>query len=218
MFTSPADSTFTTVYDADGDAVSETAPGGVAVSSDYDRVGNLTAQRGSGADAPTADRSFGYDLAGRLTSVSAPGGTDTFTRDDRGLLLAASGPSGSSSFSYTADGLLSTRADAAGTTSYHYDDNDRPDQVSDASTGIALTYSYNSLSQLLRIAYGQAGDTRQFGYNDLHRHTSDTVQTNGGAQVAQITQWMKNAVTLDWDSVNANRPAWNARWNKTIER
>ena len=36
--------------------------------------------------------------------------------------------------------------------------------------------------------------------------------------VAQISQWMKNAVTLDWDSVNANRPAWNARWNKTIER
>ena len=36
--------------------------------------------------------------------------------------------------------------------------------------------------------------------------------------VAQINQWMKNAVTLDWDSVNANRPAWNARWNKTIER
>ena len=36
--------------------------------------------------------------------------------------------------------------------------------------------------------------------------------------VAQISQWMKNAVTLEWDSVNANRPAWNARWNKTIER
>ena len=40
----------------------------------------------------------------------------------------------------------------------------------------------------------------------------------GAAQVAQISQWMKNAVTLDWDSVNANRPAWNTRWNKTIER
>ncbi|MBB6560240.1 putative spermidine/putrescine transport system substrate-binding protein [Acidovorax soli] len=40
----------------------------------------------------------------------------------------------------------------------------------------------------------------------------------GAAQVAQISQWMKNAVTLDWDAVNANRPAWNTRWNKTIER
>src|SRR3989344_5496671 len=40
----------------------------------------------------------------------------------------------------------------------------------------------------------------------------------GAEQVAKINQWMKNAVTLDWDSVNANRPAWNTRWNKTIER
>jgi putative spermidine/putrescine transport system substrate-binding protein len=40
----------------------------------------------------------------------------------------------------------------------------------------------------------------------------------GATQVADITRWMKTAVTLDWDSVNANRPAWNARWNKTIER
>ena len=31
----------------------------------------------------------------------------------------------------------------------------------------------------------------------------------GAEQVAKINQWMKNAVTLDWDSVNANRPAWN---------
>ena len=37
-------------------------------------------------------------------------------------------------------------------------------------------------------------------------------------QVAQINEWMKNAVTVDWESVNANRPAWNTRWNKTIER
>lgn len=40
----------------------------------------------------------------------------------------------------------------------------------------------------------------------------------GAAQVAQISQWMKKAVTIDWESVNANRPAWNARWNRTVER
>ena len=25
-------------------------------------------------------------------------------------------------------------------------------------------------------------------------------------------------VTLDWDAVNENRAAWNARWNRSIER
>ena len=37
----------------------------------------------------------------------------------------------------------------------------------------------------------------------------------GAAQVADINKWMKTAVTIDWESINANRPAWNARWNKT---
>ena len=37
-------------------------------------------------------------------------------------------------------------------------------------------------------------------------------------QVANINKWMKAAVTIDWESINANRPAWNARWNKTIEK
>ena len=40
----------------------------------------------------------------------------------------------------------------------------------------------------------------------------------GVAQVAAINGYMKTAITVDWESVNANRPAWNARWNKTIER
>ena len=40
----------------------------------------------------------------------------------------------------------------------------------------------------------------------------------GVAQVAAINGYMKTAVTVDWESINANRPAWNARWNKTIER
>ena len=30
--------------------------------------------------------------------------------------------------------------------------------------------------------------------------------------------YMKTAVTLDWDAINAKRPEWNSRWNKTIER
>jgi putative spermidine/putrescine transport system substrate-binding protein len=40
----------------------------------------------------------------------------------------------------------------------------------------------------------------------------------GVAQVAQISGWLKNAIAVDWVSINANRPAWNARWNRSIER
>ncbi|WPB55293.1 ABC transporter substrate-binding protein [Xylophilus sp. GOD-11R] len=40
----------------------------------------------------------------------------------------------------------------------------------------------------------------------------------GIAQVAEIKEWLKTAVTVDWASVNANRAAWNSRWNRSIER
>ncbi|MDJ1158692.1 ABC transporter substrate-binding protein [Chelatococcus sp. SYSU_G07232] len=37
-------------------------------------------------------------------------------------------------------------------------------------------------------------------------------------KVKQMNTFMKAAVTLDWDAINAKRPEWNARWNKMIER
>ena len=40
----------------------------------------------------------------------------------------------------------------------------------------------------------------------------------GVGQVAQVNLWLKNAVAVDWVSINANRPGWNARWNRSIER
>lgn len=37
-------------------------------------------------------------------------------------------------------------------------------------------------------------------------------------KLKQFGEYMKTAVIVDWDSINENRPAWNARWNRTIER
>jgi large repetitive protein len=181
------DRTFTTAYDANGRVASQTSPGGVSVSNTYDVLGNLTGQSGAGADASTTARSFGYDTGGRLTSVSAPGGTDTFSLDDRGLLLSTAGPSGSSSFAYNGDGLMTSRTDASGTSSYTYDTDDRLKTVTDASTSAVLTLSYNALSQPSGITYGAGADTRSYGYDHLHRLTSDTFKTNAGSTIASIT-------------------------------
>lgn len=38
------------------------------------------------------------------------------------------------------------------------------------------------------------------------------------ALVTQMNEYMKTAIAVDWDVINENRPAWNARWNKTVER
>jgi hypothetical protein len=49
-------------------------PGGVQIAYGYDDLNQLTGQTGSGADAATAARTFGYDDAGRINSLSVPGG------------------------------------------------------------------------------------------------------------------------------------------------
>jgi len=38
------------------------------------------------------------------------------------------------------------------------------------------------------------------------------------ATVDKFKVYMKTVNTLDWDAVNALRPDWNTRWNKTVER
>ena len=185
-YPNPADRTTTITYNAVGAPTTQTAPGGVTTTASYDANGNPTSLSGSGAEAATTTRTFGYDLAGRVTSASAPGGTDTFTWDDRGLLLSATGPSGASSFTYTVDALAATRTDAADTTTYTYDTDDRLKSITNPTAGVSETLSYNSLSQPTTIVTG--ADSRTLGYDPgTHRLTSDTLTAAGGAVMAGIT-------------------------------
>ncbi|WP_204015325.1 LamG-like jellyroll fold domain-containing protein, partial [Virgisporangium aurantiacum] len=164
-----ADRTFSLVYDAAGQVVSQRSPGGVSVANTFDKMGNLTKQVGAGAEVTTADRAFGYDVAGRLTSASAPAGTNTFTYDDRDELLTTTGPSGAATFTYNSMGSVTSRKDAAGTTSYGYDTADRLSTVANPTTGVQAKYGYNSLSQVNSIAYGTTGNNRTLGYDTQQR-------------------------------------------------
>ncbi|MEV6631744.1 LamG-like jellyroll fold domain-containing protein [Actinoplanes sp. NPDC051470] len=181
----PADRTFTRVYDAAGQIVADRSPGGVVVGYEYDARGNLARQTGAGAEVATTDRVFGYDAAGRMTSVSAPGGTDTFSYDDRDMLRGTTGPSGASTFTYTADSRVASRSDAAGTTAYTYDNAGRLRTLNNQAAGLSATYGYNELSQPTSIAYA-GGNTRTFEYDEFRRPSRDQLHTRTGAEVAAI--------------------------------
>ncbi|MEU8797132.1 LamG-like jellyroll fold domain-containing protein [Spirillospora sp. NPDC048819] len=191
-YTAAGDRTSTVAYDAGGRPVRNTLPGGVTVTTGYDDLGRVTAQSGTGADAPTADRTFTYDHDGRMLTAAtsaagpAPATSETFTYNDRGLLLTASGSAGSSSFAYDNDDLLTSRTDAAGTTTYGYDSADRLSTLTDPATGTTLTYGYDTMSQLTSIAYGAGGNNRTYTYDHLHRLTGDTLKTSAGATIASI--------------------------------
>ena len=190
-YTAPADATTHTTYDGNGNPVSVSGPGGVSRSYSYDNMGDLTGQSGSGATAATANRSFTYDDVGNMltaaTSNTATSGSnatsETFTYDDRGLPLSSSGVAGSTAYGYNGDGHQVSVQDAAGTASYGYDSDGRLRTMHDPASGANLTYSYNQMSQVSQISYGT--DTRAFGYDGLHRPTSDAL-TSGSTTVASI--------------------------------
>ncbi|MEV7151660.1 LamG-like jellyroll fold domain-containing protein [Streptomyces sp. NPDC093084] len=198
QYTSAADSTTTFAYDEDGRMKSATLPGGVTTALTYDDEGRLKSMSGAGADAVTAQRSFDYDAAGRVTSAdTAAAGTagavdyqsathDAFTYDDRSDLLTASGSAGSSNFTYNDDGSMLSRTDAAGTTSYGYDTAGRLWSLSDPATGTQLTYTYDQLNQPKTVKYGGTGQTRTFTYNSAHELTGD-VLVQGASTLAGFT-------------------------------
>ncbi|MEO3809910.1 hypothetical protein ABGB17_12995 [Sphaerisporangium sp. B11E5] len=61
-----ADRTWTNTYDAAGNLLWTLHPGGVRVDREYDHLGRLTRLSGSGAEAATAARSYGYDCRARV--------------------------------------------------------------------------------------------------------------------------------------------------------
>jgi RHS repeat-associated protein len=183
-----ADRTWTTGYDAMGRAAKIVAPGGVTTTRTWDVRGNLLTEAGTGADAPTSTRTFGYDDDDRMTSTFAPGGTDTFTRDDRGDLLSTTGPSGAATFTYNGDGKMVTRADAAGTSTYTWDTTTgRLNAIADPATGVTQTRTYDTLNRLSGITYGSGGATRTETYDDLHRLVDDKLKAPGGATEAEVS-------------------------------
>jgi len=54
--------------------------------------------------------------------------------------------------------------------------------------------------------------------NQIPSNSKTKASGASAALVAQMNEYMKTATTVDWDTINENRPAWNARWNKTVER
>ncbi|WP_328725465.1 LamG-like jellyroll fold domain-containing protein [Streptomyces sp. NBC_00259] len=188
----PADRTFTTVYDANGQPKEQRSPGGVVITQEYDVKGRLIRQSGAGAEAATVDHIYEYDSDDRITAVAGAGDEkSTFTYDDRGLLLSTFGPSGASSFAYNGDGGMTSRTDAAGTASYAYDSAGRLKTVDDGATGSTMTYGYDRDNNVTSVDYGSGKSKRSFSYDALERVTSD--------KLTSLTGRVLSSVAYGWD-------------------
>ncbi|GAB3169485.1 hypothetical protein GCM10027059_34470 [Myceligenerans halotolerans] len=137
----PADRTFTWQHDVAGRVVEAIAPGGRTTSTEY-FVDGLPATVTATVDAATSTRSFGYDVAGRLTSFSHPDGKQTLTYDELGQLTGSHGPAGNSTVAYDLDGNVTERTDTTGTASFTWEPGGRVGSVT-TPDGSLYSYAYD---------------------------------------------------------------------------
>ncbi|WP_406505326.1 LamG-like jellyroll fold domain-containing protein [Streptomyces sp. NBC_00212] len=203
-----ADRTWTTVYDAAGQSISESLPGGVRRDRTYDALGHLTAETGTGSEAATTARSLQYDLAGHMTSAGTDGllGRNTYTYNDRGQLLTSDGPGGKTGYAYDADGNMTQRTTKAGATLYGYDAANRITWTQDAITQNQIWSSYDAAGRPTLNQYAvipQGGKTwadsvvsarRAFDYDSLGRLADDKLTDPNGTNETAST-----AYTYDLD-------------------
>ncbi|TMR97992.1 LamG-like jellyroll fold domain-containing protein [Nonomuraea basaltis] len=180
----PADRTWTHLYDAAGNQVATVQPGGVRIDRAFNHLGRVTKETGVGGGAASAERTLGYDPAGRPTTA----GDLTVDYNDRGLPLKVSrGTTQETAYAYDALGNPTQRIDAAGTATFTYDTANRLATATDPVTGRTLTYGYDPASRLKTVSAtsGQAG-TQSFDYDAMYRLTGHTLKNGSGTQLAKI--------------------------------
>ncbi|MEV1005623.1 RHS repeat-associated core domain-containing protein [Nonomuraea sp. NPDC050202] len=185
----PADRTWTHLYDAAGNESALIKPGGVRLDRHYDALNRLTKVSGSGAGIVAGDKTYGYDLADRATSV----GDQTLEYNDRSLLTKLTAPTGGSSFSYDALGNPTQRVDATGTTTFTWDDANRLKTVTDPVSGRTNTYDYDKADRLKTVTSANPANTQAYTYDALDRVKTHTLNNSSGSQLAKITYgWDKD--------------------------
>ncbi|NYF43487.1 RHS repeat-associated protein [Streptosporangium sandarakinum] len=183
-----ADRTWTTLYDAAGNAVTTLQPGGVRIDRVFDHLGQVTKQTGAGAGVDTPERNLTYDAAGRLTAI----GDYTLEYNDRSLLTKVSKATVQVA-AYAYDGLGNTtqRVDTAGTSTYTYDNASRLKTATDPVTGRTWTYGYDNADRLTSQTSANPAGTQSYTYDAVDRLTSHTLKNSGGTQLSKIA--------YDWD-------------------
>ncbi|MEV0197847.1 LamG-like jellyroll fold domain-containing protein [Nonomuraea sp. NPDC050691] len=188
-----ADRTWTAVYDQAGNPTALIQPGGVRIDRTFDHLGRLTKETGGGGGSASAERSFGYDLAGRQTTI----GDLTIDYNDRALPLSIKrGTAQQTGYSYDELGNPTQRVDAAGTATFTWDNAGRLWTATDPVTTRKITYDYDQANRVKTMTAKvgtTSADTQAFTYDDMDRPKTHTLKSSTGSQLAQITYgWDKD--------------------------
>ncbi|MFC6285536.1 DUF6531 domain-containing protein [Nocardioides sp. GCM10027113] len=203
----------TTTYDYDptGLIASVTDPTGARTTYTYNAYGEVASVTRPQGNAPSATEpvrdayttTFGYDAAGRTTSVRVPnpnGGDPIVTRtayDPDGRIASVTNPVGAvTEYGYDANGNLTSLVDADGNeTTFTYDKANRQVSTTDAK-GHTTTYGYD-------LASNRTSETTHMGRTTTWSYTPDgrvasTVTPRGNEQGANPDTY-RTRYTYDLD-------------------
>ncbi|MFD8527990.1 polymorphic toxin-type HINT domain-containing protein [Streptosporangium canum] len=185
-----ADRTWTYAYDGGGNMLAALQPGGVRIDNEYDQLGRLAQQVGSNAEAATPEWGFGYDRAGRRTSIGDYG----LEYNDRGLLTRVTkAGTQTAAFTYDAYGNPGRRVDATGTSTFAWDVADRLEAVTEPVTGRSFSYAYDKADRLTSLTSANPANVQEFDYDAMDRIVSHTLKRGSGGQLAKIAYgWDKD--------------------------
>jgi RHS repeat-associated protein len=190
-----ADVSWTTTYDAGGLPITLGKPGGVSTSTTYDALGRPTIERGSGAEATTIDKTFDYDVGGRLTSISRPGGTISVAYNDRDLVRSVTDTT-TTSYTYDPDGRPLTRTNQTGTATFDYDTRGLLRTAADPLAGVTGTFTYKPGGQVDLVSYGAGNVSKDYDYDDLGRLKSEAVVNGSNTLTKSAYTYDANGNTL----------------------
>ncbi|MEV8635800.1 LamG-like jellyroll fold domain-containing protein [Streptosporangium sp. NPDC051023] len=185
-----ADRTWTTVYDASGNAVATVQPGGVRIDRTFDQLNRVTKETGAGASVTTPDRDVTYDQAGRTTAI----GDYTLEYNDRGLLTKVSKATVQvATYAYDSLGNPTQRVDPTGTANFTWDNASRLATAGDPVTGRTWTYGYDNADRLTSQTSAGTVNSQAYTYDAIDRLATHTLKNSGGTQLAKITYgWDKD--------------------------
>jgi RHS repeat-associated protein len=178
----PDNTTTLALYDAGGRLVNFEDERGILTQFGFDAANELTSVQFPSAGSQNV--TYGYDMGGRVTSVTDASGSRTYSYYAQSPLLKSvttvlSGlPTGSNSFTltytYYPDGKLETLISPAGTTTCQYDVNGRM---------TSLTWP--------------SGDTTSWLYDHVGRFTQQQTQSPTGVKVTTNTYWGVSGLSGD---------------------
>ncbi|MEV6963770.1 LamG-like jellyroll fold domain-containing protein [Hamadaea sp. NPDC051192] len=156
--------TQTYTYDAVGNQLSSTSPGGITTTYAYDTLDRLIRQVEPVTDTTSITTGFGYDAAGNQTRYTDGRGNQTyFTYNSLGLLESQIEPA------TTAHPTATDR-----TWTLTYDASGQPVRLA-APGGITTTQTYDAAGRVITEAGAGAGTAQQsFGYDIVGRMTQAT--------------------------------------------